>query len=135
MIDGMDFEEFDQHVQLLRARAARSGFEEIEDFKVIEGLTTSAEEIADAERALGVTLPAQYKTFMMRYGGGQFGFLDLLLISATGPPHHDDVVFVSRAEIPDVVCHGDPCRNRRLLVLPRRRRPVQRRGVVSLPRP
>ena len=99
----MDFEEFDQHVQSLRARAARSGFEEIEDFKVIEGLTASAEEIAEAERALGSTLPARYKTFMMRYGGGQFGFLDLLPIPTAGSAHHhvDDVVSVSQAEFPD----------------------------------
>ncbi|NYF57308.1 SMI1/KNR4 family protein [Micromonospora purpureochromogenes] len=102
MIDGMDIEEFDQHVQSLRARAARSGFEAIEDFKVIEGLTASADEIAEAERALGVTLPAQYKAFMMRYGGGQFGFLDLLPIPAAGSSHHvDDVVSVSQAEFRD----------------------------------
>ncbi|MEV1147917.1 SMI1/KNR4 family protein [Micromonospora sp. NPDC049799] len=102
MIDGMDFEEFDQHVQSLRARTAQSGFEAIEDFKVIEGLTASAEEIAEAERALGATLPAQYKAFMMRYGGGSFGFLDLLPIPTAGSAHHvDDVVSVSQAEFPD----------------------------------
>ncbi|MET8912411.1 SMI1/KNR4 family protein [Micromonospora sp. NPDC004551] len=102
MIDGMDFEEFDQHVQSLRARAARSGFEEIEDFKVIEGLTASAEDITEAERALGATLPEQYKAFMLRYGGGQFGFLDLLPIPTAASAHHiDDVVSASRAEFPD----------------------------------
>ncbi|MFI6332825.1 SMI1/KNR4 family protein [Micromonospora chersina] len=102
MIDGMDFEEFDQQVQSLRARAARSGYEEIEDFKVIEGLTASAENIAETERALGATLPPQYKTFMMRYGGGQFGFLDLLPIPTAASAHHvDDVVSVSQAEFPD----------------------------------
>ncbi|MFI5490476.1 SMI1/KNR4 family protein [Micromonospora echinaurantiaca] len=102
MIDGMDLEQFDHHVQSLRARAARSGFEEIEDFKVTEGLTASAEEIAEAERALGVTLPKQYKAFMRRYGGGQFGFLDLLPIPTAGSAHHvDDVVSISQAEFPD----------------------------------
>jgi len=102
MIDGMDFEEFDQHAQSLRARAAQSGFEAIEDFTVIEGLTASAEDIAAAERALGATLPAQYKAFMRRYGGGQFGFLDLLPIPTAGSAQHvDDVVSVSQAKFPD----------------------------------
>ncbi|MFI7335826.1 SMI1/KNR4 family protein [Micromonospora aurantiaca (nom. illeg.)] len=84
MIDGMDFEEFDQHVQALRARAAGSGSEEGEDFTVIEGLTATAEDTAAAEQALGATLPEQYKAFMRRYGGGQFGFLDLLPIPTPG---------------------------------------------------
>ncbi|MGV9806463.1 SMI1/KNR4 family protein [Micromonospora chersina] len=98
----MDFEEFDRHVQSLRARAARSGFEEIEDFKVIEGLTASAKEIAEAERVLSATLPVQYKAFMMRYGGGQFGFLDLFAIPSIGILQEvEDVVSVSRAEFPD----------------------------------
>ncbi|WP_327030667.1 SMI1/KNR4 family protein [Micromonospora sp. NBC_01740] len=102
MIDGMDLEEFDQHVQSLRTRAARSGFEEIEDFKVIEGLTASAEDITEAERALSATLPKQYKAFMMRYGGGQFGFLDLLPVPTAASAHHvDDVVSISQAEFPD----------------------------------
>ena len=78
MIDDVDSEAFDQHVQSLRARAARSGLDATEDFKVIEGLTASAGEITAAEQALGATLPTQYKAFMMHYGGGQFGFLDLL---------------------------------------------------------
>ncbi|MEU6074238.1 SMI1/KNR4 family protein [Micromonospora sp. NPDC047074] len=98
----MDLEEFDQHVQSLRTRAARSGFEEIEDFKVIEGLTVSAEDITEAERALGATLPEPYKAFMLRYGGGQFGFLDLLPMPTASSAHHvDDVVYVSQAEFPD----------------------------------
>lgn len=102
MIGGMEFEEFDQRVRSLRTRAARTGFEGVEDDKVIEGLTASADEIAEAERALGASLPAQYRTFMMRYGGGAFGFLDLLPIPGAGSAHHlEDVVSISQAEFPD----------------------------------
>lgn len=95
----MEFEEFDQHVASLRDRAARSGVAAVEDFALIEGLTTSAQEIAEAERALGAVLPAKYKAFMVRYGAGQFGFVDLLPIAAGG--HDGDVVAVSQAEFPD----------------------------------
>ncbi|MCP3785211.1 SMI1/KNR4 family protein [Micromonospora sp. A3M-1-15] len=98
----MEFEEFDQHVASLLDRAARSGVAAIEDFALIEGLTASAQEIAEAERALGAALPAKYKAFMLRYGAGQFGFLDLLPIPAAGATRHDeDVVAVSQAEFPD----------------------------------
>ncbi|MBM7489460.1 hypothetical protein JOD64_000682 [Micromonospora luteifusca] len=102
MIDGMDFAEFDEQVLSLRARVARSGFDAVEDFKVIKGLTASAEETAEAERRLSVTLPEQYKAFMVRYGGGSFGFLDLLPIPAAGSSNQvDDVVSVSQAEFRD----------------------------------
>lgn len=69
---------------------------------MIEGLTASAEDIAEAERALGATLPGQYKAFMMRHGGGQFGFLDLLPIPTTASAQRvDDLVSISQAELPD----------------------------------
>lgn len=98
----MELEEFDQHVASLRDRAARSDVAAIEDFALIEGLTASAQEIAEAERALGAVLPAKYKAFLLRYGAGQFGFLDLLPVPAAGAMrHHEDVVAVSRAEFPD----------------------------------
>ncbi|MEU4779098.1 SMI1/KNR4 family protein [Micromonospora sp. NPDC023633] len=84
---------------------------------------------------LGATLPKQYKAFMMRYGSGQFGSLDLLPIATAASAHHfDDVLSVSQAEFPDgsfvavaPVGTGD-------YWCFRPRRPVQRRGVVPLPR-
>src|SRR5690349_21651506 len=95
----MEFEQFDQLVEPLRLRAV--AFDE-EDFKLIEARTASPEELADAERALGATLPAQYKMFMERYGGGMFGFVDLLPVRAgRSRKDVDDIVSVSRAEFPD----------------------------------
>jgi hypothetical protein len=95
----VDFEEFDRLTAPLRERSAtmagRYGF------PLIGAHTASPEDIAWAESALGVTLPAKYKTLMSRYGGGQFGFVDLLPVRATSARHRDDIVSVSQKEFPD----------------------------------
>ncbi|MEU8005849.1 SMI1/KNR4 family protein [Catellatospora sp. NPDC049111] len=94
----MEFEQFDPLVEPLRARATK--FDE-EEFRLIEARTASSDEVADAERALGATLPTQYKTFMARYGGGMFGFIDLLPVRAGRSRNDtDNIVSVSRAEFP-----------------------------------
>ncbi|MEU7823753.1 SMI1/KNR4 family protein [Catellatospora sp. NPDC049133] len=95
----MEFEQFDRLVEPLRARAATF---DRDRFKLIEGRTATPEEITEAERALGATLPAQYKVFMERYGGGMFGFVDLLPVRVgRSSKESQDIVTVSRAEFPD----------------------------------
>ncbi len=94
----VDFAEFDRLVQPFRERSAvmkaKYGFAEI------DAQTATVDEIAAAERELGLVLPAQYKTFMVRYGGGQFGTVELFPIGpATGPA--TDVASVNRDEFPD----------------------------------
>ncbi|MEV4759934.1 SMI1/KNR4 family protein [Micromonospora sp. NPDC049559] len=95
----MDFAEFDRLVEPLRERSAR--MVAAHDFPLIEARTATDDEIASAERALGVVLPARYKAFMVRYGGGQFGFVDLLTVPGRGADGVDDIVSVSRGEFPD----------------------------------
>jgi hypothetical protein len=58
---------------------------------LIGACTASAQEQPDAGKRLGTTLPSQHKTFMMRYGSGQFG-------PVTPAAGGDDVVSVSQPE-------------------------------------
>jgi SMI1-KNR4 cell-wall len=76
----MDFLEFDTLAEPLRQKSARSA--STYGFVLIEGQTATVNEVADVEQQLGVTLPEKYKAFMMRYGGGQFGFVDLFPIAS-----------------------------------------------------
>jgi len=92
--DAVDFTEFDRLVEPLRARSA--AMKPAHGFGFIDGRTVSAQELLDAEQLLGVKLPSRYKTFMMRYGGGQFGSVDLLPV--TPIPGGEDVVSVSQRE-------------------------------------
>jgi hypothetical protein len=62
--------------------------------RLIDARTASAQELLDAQKRLGATLPSRYKTFMMRYGGGQFGSVDLLPV--TPAPRGEDVAAVSQ---------------------------------------
>jgi hypothetical protein len=91
---GVDFAEFDRLVEPLRARSA--AMQAAHGFASIDARAASAQELRDAEKRLGATLPSQYKTFMMRYGGGQFGLLGLLPV--TPIPGGEDVVSVSQRE-------------------------------------
>ena len=68
-------------------------------FTLIDAHAASPQQLLDAERRLGATLPPQYKTFMTRYGGGQFGSVDLLPITPV-KPGREDVVSVSKREDP-----------------------------------
>jgi hypothetical protein len=87
----MDGAEFDGLAETLRRRS--TGAEAAYGFTLIEGRTATVEEIAEVERQMGVTLPAKYKTFMTRYGGGMFGFVDLFPIA--------DLLSVNDHEFPD----------------------------------
>ena len=69
--------------------------------QLIEGRTASVDELASIEELLGVVLPMRYKTFMIRYGGGQFGFVDLLPLTGQPPDGAENVVSVSHESFPD----------------------------------
>ncbi|MFJ4990396.1 SMI1/KNR4 family protein [Streptomyces sp. NPDC088732] len=89
----MNFAEFDEH--LSAARAKRVGLSDPEG-GVFESQRASVAELSHAEVILGTSLPAEYKEFMQRYGGGMFLFLDLLPIAAHGNP--EDVLKVHERE-------------------------------------
>ncbi|WP_431967288.1 SMI1/KNR4 family protein [Actinacidiphila sp. bgisy160] len=83
----MDFAEFEEH--LSTARAKRAALSSPEGGDVFESRRASEAELSDAEVILGTSLPAEYKEFMQRYGGGMFLFLDLLPIAAHEGPDDD----------------------------------------------
>ncbi|GID93981.1 SMI1/KNR4 family protein [Amorphoplanes digitatis] len=93
----MDLAEFDALAEVLRQKSAAS--EARHGFALIEGRTATADEITDIERRMGVILPSRYKAFMRNYGGGMFGFVDLLPVIAE--PGHDDLLTVNDREFPD----------------------------------
>jgi len=93
----VDFAEFDRLVEPLRARSA--AMQASHGFALIDARSASAQELLEAEQRLGATLPSQYKTFMMHYGAGQFGSVDLLPITPV-IPGREDVVSVSKREDP-----------------------------------
>jgi antitoxin YobK len=92
----VDFTEFDRLVEPMRARSAALQAEY--GFALIDARAASAQELLEAEEHLGATLPSQYKTFMMHYGGGQFGLIDLLPV--TPIRGDDDIVSVNQRENP-----------------------------------
>ncbi len=94
----MDLAEFDVLAQPLHQQSAASIARY--GLPLIEGRTATADEVADAEQQLGVTFPGKYKRFMMRYGGGQFGFVDLLSVVSRGQ-EGDDVTSVNNREFPE----------------------------------
>ncbi|WP_433796518.1 SMI1/KNR4 family protein [Actinoplanes sp. CA-252034] len=94
----MDPTEFDALAEPLRERSAAMAAEH--GFSLIEGRTATAEEITAVELSMGVVLPDKYKAFMMRHGGGMFGFLDLFPIVST-PGRYDDLETVNDDEFPD----------------------------------
>ncbi|MFF5233246.1 SMI1/KNR4 family protein [Dactylosporangium sp. NPDC000521] len=95
----MDLTEFDALAEpLLRESAesvARWGF------ALIEGRTSTPEEIARAEDRMGVTFPDKYKAFMTRHGGGQFGFVELLPLVDPDRPGENDVWTENNTWFPD----------------------------------
>jgi hypothetical protein len=68
---------------------------------LIEGRTASVNELASIEELLGAVLPMQYKTFMIRYGGGPFGFVGLLPLTGQPSDGAENVVSVNRELFPD----------------------------------
>lgn len=71
----MDLAEFEGLAEPLRRKSAAQQAEY--GLLLVEGHTATAEEIARVEREMAVALPDKYKAFMMRYGGGMFGFVEL----------------------------------------------------------
>ncbi|MEU4623344.1 SMI1/KNR4 family protein [Actinoplanes sp. NPDC023801] len=62
--------------------------------------TGPQEEAASVDRELAVVLPDKYKAFMMRYGGGVFGFVELLPLIPV-PSTSDDLRTVNVREFAD----------------------------------
>ena len=95
----MDPAEFDALIEPLRQRSAASAA--VHGLALIEGCTATANEIADVEHQMGVVLPAKYKEFMMRYGGGVFGFVELFPIVIHAADDGEDLRSVNDREFPD----------------------------------
>lgn len=76
----MDFDEFQALVEALLAEHAGRGYPAT--IRILDGVRATDEEIAAAERLLGTQLPFKYKQVMTTYGGGMFGFVDLLPVKA-----------------------------------------------------
>ncbi|MET8151795.1 SMI1/KNR4 family protein [Actinoplanes sp. NPDC049668] len=93
----MDLEEFDALAEALRQKSAASVAKY--GFALIEGRTATADEITAVELRMGVILPSKYKAFMRNYGGGMFGFVDLLPVIAE--PGDDDLLAVNDREFSD----------------------------------
>lgn len=92
----MDLADFDTLAEALRQKSAAS--HAAYGFALIEGRTATSDEIADVERRIGTIFPDKYKVFMTRYGGGQFGFVDLIPIVADPEEHEDDLCTVNDRE-------------------------------------
>lgn len=92
----MDFEQLGSRVDEVMARHRSLGLPD--EIAPINCIQATAEEISQAERALGVRLPEQYKQFMLRYGGGSFASLDILPAVASGG-FYGDLISVNREEI------------------------------------
>ena len=72
----MDFEQFENLLADVRGGSSVTGLPP--EIQVFDFLPASEEDLARVESELGVALPAIYRQFMTRYGGGEFLFLDLL---------------------------------------------------------
>jgi hypothetical protein len=95
----MDLAEFDRLAESLRHRSALATA--TDGLPLIEGFTSTAQEITDVEQHLGVTLPDKYKSFMMRYGGGGFGFVELIPLTSPPSAGIQDLDSLNREEFPD----------------------------------
>ncbi|MEH1127339.1 SMI1/KNR4 family protein [Micromonospora sp. CPCC 206061] len=95
----MEIAQFDVLVESLRRASAASLAKY--GFPLIEGLTVTGDEVTKVETRLGVALPEKYKAFMVHYGGGMFGTVDLFPISRHGTDHDDDLASVNDREFPD----------------------------------
>jgi hypothetical protein len=94
----MNLAEFEALAEPLRRKSA--AVQAQHGFALIEGQTATAEEIANVELDMAVVFPDNYKAFMMRFGGGTFGFVELFPIGAT-VVGHDDLGTVNDREFPD----------------------------------
>ena len=96
----MNFQEFETRLEEVRAsRAGAAG-----EFALFESVIATSADLERVEAELRVSLPAVYKDFLRRLGGGSFLFLDLL--PAVAPDDSDeDLLTVNTGEwkIPDFI--------------------------------
>ncbi|GAA0577171.1 hypothetical protein GCM10010172_72350 [Paractinoplanes ferrugineus] len=95
----MDPTEFDALAEGMHAKSAAS--QANYGFALIDGRVAGDDEIAFVERRMGVALPTAFKAFMRSYGGGMFGFIDLLPIVVEPDGREDDLLTVNDREFPD----------------------------------
>jgi hypothetical protein len=95
----MDIAQFDVLAESLRQESAASLAKC--GFPLIDGRTATDDEVSEVETRLGVTLPERYKAFMVRYGGGVFGHVELFPIVSHGSDHDQDLRSVNDHEFPD----------------------------------
>lgn len=88
----VNFEQLGSRVNEVMARHQSLGLPA--EMAPINCIRATAEEIGQAEHALGVRLPGQYKDFMLRYGGGSFVSLDLLPVVAS-EGHMNDLASIN----------------------------------------
>ncbi|MFI6662809.1 SMI1/KNR4 family protein [Streptomyces sp. NPDC050523] len=88
----MEFEEFE--ASLTAVRAARESRNLPEGFQLFDLRVASEADLQHVERELHVSLPGKYREFMLRHGGGQFLFLDLLPASS-GDSYEEDLIRVN----------------------------------------
>jgi hypothetical protein len=95
----MNLREFDALAEPLGQKSAASEAEY--GFALVEGRTATADEIASVEYQMGVILPEKYRAFMMRYGGGMFGFVELFPIVTQSEERGNDLRTINDQEFPD----------------------------------
>ena len=89
----MDFEEFQEALERVENQQAEQNHPE--GVQVFDFWRATDSDIQRAESELGVALPTKYKEFMLRYGGGQFLFLDILpVVSPDG--RSEDLIEVNQ---------------------------------------
>lgn len=77
----MEMREFRRNVEMVLAEHARRNYPP--EIRIIDGKVASDEDLLEAERTLSVRLPDKYKEVMASFGGGMFGFVDLLEVRSS----------------------------------------------------
>lgn len=84
----MDFEVFTRLVE--KRKREKPALFELEHDKIL-----SIEEIALQEKSNHISIPEKYRLFLLRYGGGYFGFVNAYSLDSEScffiPDHMDDV--------------------------------------------
>ncbi|GIF25587.1 hypothetical protein BJ973_003865 [Actinoplanes tereljensis] len=74
----MDFADFREIVEETRAAHASKGYPP--EIRLLDEVRADDDDIAAAEAELGLRFPEKYRQVMTTYGGGMFGFIDLLAV-------------------------------------------------------